>query len=105
MSTLPSSPPSPAQMPQTAAPTQRGNGLAVAGFVLGVVGIVLAFTIVLSLPALACGLLAVVLGFIGWRNARRDPTLRYKGLGLAGWILGLVTIPLSVLFIIAIITM
>jgi hypothetical protein len=63
------------------APTQtRNNGLAIAGLVCGLVG-VLFFNIIL-------GPLAVIFGGVGWSRANRGA--KHKGMAIAAVILGVV---------------
>jgi hypothetical protein len=61
-------------------PPRPGNGAAIASFVFG---------LLLCIPLLS-GLLAIFLGAIGIRKAR-DPAVPYKGLAIAGFILGFVS--------------
>jgi hypothetical protein len=66
--------------PSTAGIPRRGNGAAIASFVLGLLGCVPWIT----------GFLAVLLGILGMRKAR-DPQVGGKGFALAGIILGLLS--------------
>ena len=59
---------------------QPGNGLAIAGLVCGIIGLLL-FNIVL-------GPLAIIFGGVGWSRANRGA--RYKGMSIAAVILGVV---------------
>lgn len=59
---------------------QPGNGLAIAGLVCGIVGLVL-FNVVL-------GPLAIIFGGVGWSRANKGA--RYKGMSIAAVILGIV---------------
>ena len=60
--------------------TNQGNGLAIAGLVCGVVGI-LFFNVVL-------GPLAIIFGGVGWAKANNGA--RYKGMAIAAVVLGVV---------------
>jgi hypothetical protein len=87
---------SPTEMPSQVVYVERkGNGNAVAGFVLGIVGTVLGLVPILAVPALICGLLGVVLGGVGWRAVKLDATRGHRGLAIAGTILGVVAIVLA----------
>lgn len=81
-------------------PTARGNGMAVAGLVLGIVGVVFGLIPVLFLIALACGTLAVIFGGVAWNNARHGANK--KGMSIAGVVLGAVALVLGVAGIILI---
>lgn len=61
---------------------QPGNGLAIAGMVCGIVGL-LVFWIILS-P------LAIIFGGVGWNRANNGA--KYKGMAIAGVVLGIVGI-------------
>ncbi len=65
-----------------AAPTRAGNGMAVAGLLLGIVGIFI-LNIIL-------GPLAVIFGGVGWSRAKRGAPGR--GMAVAGVVLGVVDI-------------
>ena len=66
----------------TAAParTQNGNGLAIAGLVCGLVGLLLVNYIL--------GPLAIIFGGIGWSRANRGAA--HRGMAIAAVILGVV---------------
>lgn len=59
---------------------QAGNGLAIAGMVCGIVGLLL-FNIIL-------GPLGIIFGAIGWSRANRGA--KYKGMAIAGVVLGVI---------------
>lgn len=80
-------PPPPPSMPMAAA----GNGAAIAAFVLGLLALVLTFTIALAPIALIFGLIAVFAGFKGRGNAKRLNGL-HKGLATSGLVTGLVAL-------------
>jgi hypothetical protein len=72
--------------------TQDGNGLAVAGLVCGLVGL-------LFLPIIL-GPLALIFGGIGWSKANRGA--KHKGIAIAAVVLGIADLILmGVLFAIA----
>ena len=64
----------------TGTTTNQGNGLAVAGLVCGLVGL-LFFNIIL-------GPLAIIFGGVGWSKANNGA--RYKGMSIAAVVLGVV---------------
>jgi uncharacterized protein DUF4190 len=63
----------------TNATRQRGNGLAVAGLVCGVVGLIF-FNVIL-------GPLAIIFGGIGWSQANRGA--RHRGIAIAAVVFGI----------------
>ena len=65
---------------QTGAPARTGNGLAIAGLVCGIVGL-LFFNIIL-------GPLAIIFGGVGLSRAKRGAP--HKGMSIAAIILGIV---------------
>jgi Domain of unknown function (DUF4190) len=91
----PPMPGAPAMMPAST----PSNGFAVASLVLGIVSLVLFFTI--WLPFLL-GTLAIVFGALGISKANK-PGGRQKGLAIAGLVCGVVGIVIAVLFIVAIV--
>ena len=74
------------------APTARNSGLSIASLVLGIVSIPAALTVWIGA---ICGVLAIVLGAIGLRQARAGRAGR-RGLALAGLIAGVIGLVLSV---------
>jgi hypothetical protein len=68
------------------APSQ-GNGLAVAALVLGILAVVLFWTV---RPGLILGILATIFGGVGLAKANKGAP--YKGLAIAGLVLGVLTI-------------
>lgn len=77
---------------QGTATTRDGNGLAVAGLVCGLVGL-------LFLPIIM-GPLALIFGGIGWSKANRGA--KHKGIAIAAVVLGVVDLVLmGVLFAVA----
>jgi hypothetical protein len=63
---------------------QRGNGLAVAGLVCGIVGFLFAWFIL--------GPLAIIFGGVGWNRANHGA--KGRGMAIAGVVLGVVQIVL-----------
>ena len=62
---------------------QARNGFAVAALVLGIVGSVVGLIPILAIPALACGILAVIFGVIAHRRAK---VRGRRGMAIAGWL-------------------
>jgi uncharacterized protein DUF4190/zinc ribbon protein len=102
-SASPSAPqPAPPAMPVApSAPPQTGGGLAVAALVIGIVAIVLSFTIVFGF---VLGGLAIVFGAIAIARAR-TPGTGGKGMGVAGLVLGIVAIFFAVLTIVFVVNL
>jgi hypothetical protein len=75
-------------------PPVQTNGLAVAAFVLGIVGVVLFWTL---LGGLILGLLATVFGAMGLARAKRGAP--NKGMAIAGLVLGIVAMLLTLFWI------
>ena len=84
---------------QTPPPQQPPNNDAVAGFTCGIIGATLLFfTAGLStIVSLALGIVAIPYSRKGQRNVEEGRTPKHKGLASAGYIIGIVTIVLSVL--------
>ena len=73
-------------------PVRQGNGLAVAGMVLGIIGVVFAFIPFLGVVlGIILGLLALVLGGVGLGRAK-DPSRGGRGQAITGVVLGIVTL-------------
>ncbi|WP_354637104.1 DUF4190 domain-containing protein [Kitasatospora camelliae] len=85
--------PAPVLWPPVPGPEPR-NGLGVAAMVLGIVGMVLALTVVLFWFAWLPALVAVVLGVLGLRLCRRGAATN-RGVALAGVILGVLALLVS----------
>ena len=68
-----------------------GNGTAIASFVLGLLALVLTFTVALAPIAVVFGLVAVFMGFKGRGNAKRLGGL-HKGLATSGLITGVLAV-------------
>ena len=100
----PGEPPRPASPPPPSggfgpAAQPPGNGIAVAGFVLGLAALILLlFSIGLLSPlTLVLGVTGFVLGLVGKRRVDRGATARGRGLAIAGLTLGLIAAVLSLL--------
>lgn len=76
--------------PGTAATGQRGNGLAIAGLVCGVVGLFL-FNIIL-------GPLAIIFGGVGLSRANKGA--KYRGMAIAGVVLGVIDVIIFVVLLV-----
>jgi hypothetical protein len=87
--------PQPQQSPPSAAPVPRTNGLAVAGMVCGIIGLVLFWTFWLGI---ILGILGVIFGAIGMSRARAW-AMTGRGMGLAGVICGGLAILLSIVWV------
>jgi hypothetical protein len=85
---------------------RRGNAFAVWGFTAVLCGLLLLLLPVssLALGGLILVPLGTVLSAIGRRNAKRDPTVPYGGLALAGLDLGLVGLAVTAIFGLALLT-
>ena len=87
----------------TAAP-DAGNGLAIAGLVCGIVGVVFGLIPWTFWLAWVLGVLAIVFGAIGRRRADREPAAGKRSMATAGLILGIVSIALGVVGLIILVT-
>jgi len=99
----PPPPPPPGMPPQPQVvyvqqPPAASNGLATAALVVGIIGVVLFFTVWLGV---ILGVLAVVFGAVGRSRASRGAP--NKGLATAGLVLGVVSILASILFLVAVV--
>lgn len=81
-----------APLPAGAAPARRGSGMAVAALVLGILAIVLSFTVI---GGIVLGLLAVVLGLIASGRAKRGQAAG-RGMAIAGYVTGAIGVLLAV---------
>ena len=84
--------------PQYASPhQQQGNGPAVTGLVLGILGVIFAFVPFLGVVlGVGLGVLAAIFGAVGLSRAK-DPYRGGKGMAIAGLVLGIIAIVLSLL--------
>ena len=74
---------------------KTGNGMAVAALTLGIIGALVGLIPILAVPALICGLLALVFGFVGLSIAK-NPLRSGKGMAIAGIILGTAAVALAI---------
>ena len=82
-------------------PSEPGNGEAVASFVLGIAAlsmllVTFGFSTILSL---ACAAIAIFLGRKAKQKVDRGDTRKHRGLAQAGFIMGLIGVPLSIIAI------
>jgi hypothetical protein len=99
----PQQPPPGYWQPQTAPqPPQPPNNDAVAGFTCGIIGVsLLFFTGGLStIVSLALGIVAIPFSRKGKRNVEEGRTPKHKSLASAGFVIGIVTVVLSILAIV-----
>jgi hypothetical protein len=89
--------------PPPAAPQQPPNNEAVAGFTCGIIGVsLLFFTGGLStIVSLTLGIVAVPYSRRGKRNVAEGRTQKHKDLAGAGYVIGIITIALSIIAIVA----
>jgi hypothetical protein len=76
------------------APPSQGNGMAVAGLVLGILAVVLFF---LTWPAWLLGILGIIFGALGMSKAKRIGG-KGKGMGMAGLICGVIGLLVSIIW-------
>jgi hypothetical protein len=87
--------PQPQQPPPSAVPVPQTNGLAVAGLVCGIIGLVFFWTFWLGI---ILGILGVIFGAIGLSRARAGVGVG-RGMGLAGVICGGLAILFTILWV------
>ena len=90
----PQLPPAAPAMPGAPAVPVKTNGLAVASLVLGILSLLLFFTVV---PPFILGILAVVFGAIGISRANQGAG--GKGMAVAGLVCGALGVVVAILFI------
>ena len=84
-------------MPQAAPGSAQGtSGKAIAGLVLGVLGLVGAFFV---LPPVVFSTLAIVFGALGRSDAQRNPQLAGETMGLVGIVLGVAGFVVAVVWV------
>lgn len=83
----------PAPTPQ-AGPAKASNGLATAGFVLGLLGLLGSFIPVLNIGAIVIGVVGAVLAAVGLAKAKKSGA--GKGLAMSGLILGLLALIIGI---------
>lgn len=84
-------PPAPSAQP---APARAGNGLATAGFVLGLLGFLGSFIPVLNIVGIAMGVVGAILAGFGLNRARTSAS--GKGLAISGLVLGVLALIIGV---------
>ena len=75
---------------------QRGNGLAVAGLVIGLVGFVLGLIPILFFIAWAAGITAFVLGIVARRRAAQRPEVGRKTMATWAIVLGILSFGIGI---------
>ncbi|MDQ1683831.1 MAG: hypothetical protein QOC82_568 [Frankiaceae bacterium] len=73
-------------------PTPQQNGLGTAAMVLGIIGLVLFFTVFIGI---VCGVLAIIFGIIG-RNRARLGQASNHGQATAGLVTGIIAVVFSI---------
>jgi hypothetical protein len=76
-------------------PQQRGSGMAITALILGIIALLSCWTIV---GGILFGLVAIVLGFIASRRAKRG-VAGGRGMAITGIVLGLLGLVLSVVIV------
>jgi Domain of unknown function (DUF4190) len=69
----------------------KGNGMAVASFVTGLLGLVLSIIPILFYAGIVLDVVGIVLGAIG-RSRAKEPGVPHRGLATAGLVMGVVGI-------------
>ena len=92
---IPQPPPAPQPGLSTQAPTNGANGLATAGFVLGLLGLLGSWIPVISIVGILLGVIGVVLAGVGL--ARSKEVGVGKGLAIAGLILGALAVVIAII--------
>lgn len=90
--TAPTPQPMPAYVPER---PRKDNGLAVAGFVLGLLGFLGSFVPLLNIPAIVIAVVGLILGIFGITTARKAGT--GKGLAVSGVVLAALAIVIGIL--------
>lgn len=80
--------------PWQPAPRKAGNGLATAGFVLGLLGLLGSFIPVLNVGGMVLGVIGAILAAVGLTRAKR--TGSGKGLALSGLVLGVLALVVGI---------
>jgi hypothetical protein len=91
--------PPPPQQPYAGyppSPAAPKNGLGLAALVVAIAGLLLCWTVV---GGIVLGVVAVVLGFVGWNKAKRGEA-NNGGIAVAGIVLGVLAVIASVVFIV-----
>ena len=95
--------PSPQQPPFAPPPQEPPNSEAVAGFTCAIIGVSLLFFTggLSSVVSLVLGIVAVPYARRGKRNVAEGRTAKHKDLANAGFVIGIITIVLAVIAIVA----
>ncbi|MBV9097306.1 MAG: DUF4190 domain-containing protein [Frankiaceae bacterium] len=80
-------------------PGRPDNGLGLAAMILGIVGLVLFFTVIIGF---VCGVLAIIFGVIGRRRARQGLATN-NGQATAGLVTGILAVVVPVVVVAALI--
>lgn len=75
--------------------TLPANGMAVAALVLGIIGAVIGLIPILAVPALICGVLALIFGPVAWKRARNGAPR--KAMAIWGTSMGALAVTLSII--------
>lgn len=96
--------PEPAPGEQTGATpyAARGNSMAVAGFVTGLLGLILSIIPILFYAGIVLDVVGIVLGAIG-RSRAKEPGVPHRGLATAGLVMGIVGIIVFITWIVLIV--
>src|SRR5687768_517063 len=76
--------------------TTKGNGMAVAALVLGIVGVVFGLIPLFFFVALPAGVLGLVFGWVGRKRAKADPLVPGRRMATWGLVLGIGAIGLGI---------
>lgn len=76
---------------------RRSNGMAVASLVLGIIGVVFGLVPLTAFIAVICGILAIIFGWVGRSNAKKDPQIGRKTMATWGLVLGLIALGLGII--------
>lgn len=80
--------------------TQKKNGIALAGMILGIISLALFWT---GTIGAICGVLAIIFGFVGLNKVKADADLAHtKGKAKGGLIMGIIGLILSIVWIVLI---
>lgn len=84
-----------AQPAPTPSPVKVGNGLATAGFVLGLLGFLGSFIPLLNIGGIVLGVIGAILASVGLAKAKKSGA--GKGLAMSGLILGLLALVIGII--------
>jgi hypothetical protein len=86
----------PPQDPQVIYVKASGNGYAVGALVAAIIGLAFGLIPILFPAALAGGIVALALGFVGLRKANRDPMAGHRKMAIIALLLGAGALALSI---------